>query len=107
RSDWSYSRQFVTRYAVLYFGCRLARLWGSVMHFTVGCWGWSWLKHDARFTRRQERLGYLCTNAAHRGKNHASLRTGNLRRSASSTWKKDQKCGSTVRQDHPSRKWQT
>src|SRR5215510_11431884 len=63
RSDWSYSRQFVTRYAVVSFGCRWARVWGSVMHSTVGCWGWSWLKHDARFTRRQERLGYLGTSA--------------------------------------------
>src|SRR5262245_19600659 len=30
---------------------------------TVGCWGWSCLKHDARFSRRQEHLGDLCTNA--------------------------------------------
>lgn len=39
RSDCSYSRQFLTRYAVLYLGCREGRLWGSGMRFTVGYQG--------------------------------------------------------------------
>jgi hypothetical protein len=33
------------------------------MRFTVGCWGWSWLKHDARVSQRQAHVGDLCTKA--------------------------------------------